>query len=237
MCTRIHADTPIHSENGPGAPCSTLGVLSPQDHCAFWLVPVCTIYWVVIYISGSVLPQGETFHPMVWHPSQLLASLGGCQLKQHKWPNLWTVCHIGCDLSHQVWLQEIRRAMIHSHTRRVSNLEQDSFVDLASCRTSGSSNGARIIGVLHIVSLCALYKQSWSHSHQRMCIILLIHLTHSPRHRYLSARALNKRPRGHDYYTYIDNLLYVLYFTVFTGIESIPPSMSDLGVTIIIVYW
>ena len=28
--------------------------------------------------------------------------------------------------------------------------------------------------------------------------------------------------------------MYVLYFTVFTGIESIPPSMSDLGVMIMI---
>ena len=28
--------------------------------------------------------------------------------------------------------------------------------------------------------------------------------------------------------------MYILYFTVFTGIESVPPGMSDLGVTIII---
>ena len=28
--------------------------------------------------------------------------------------------------------------------------------------------------------------------------------------------------------------MYVLYFTVFTGVESIPPGMSDLGVTIMI---
>ena len=85
-----------------------------------------------VYISGSALPKGETFCPTVQHPSQLLASLGGCQLKQHEWPNLWTACHLGCDPSHQVWLWEIRRAMIRSHTRRVSKLEWDGFVDLAS---------------------------------------------------------------------------------------------------------
>ena len=85
-----------------------------------------------VYISGSTLPKGKTFCPMVRHPLQLLASLGGCQLKRHAWPDLWTACHLSCDPSHQVWLQEIRRAMICSHTRRVSKLERDGFVDLAS---------------------------------------------------------------------------------------------------------
>ena len=42
--------------------------------------------------------------------------------------------------------------------------------------------------VLHLVSLCTLYRLSWSHSHQRTCTLLLIHLTHSLRHRYLSTR-------------------------------------------------
>ena len=31
--------------------------------------------------------------------------------------------------------------------------------------------------------------------------------------------------------------MYVLYFTIFTGIESIPPGMSDLGVMIMIGFW
>ena len=31
--------------------------------------------------------------------------------------------------------------------------------------------------------------------------------------------------------------MYVLYFTVFTGVESILPGTSDLGVTIIIRFW
>ena len=31
--------------------------------------------------------------------------------------------------------------------------------------------------------------------------------------------------------------MYVLYFTVFTGVESVPPGTSDLGVTIIIGFW
>ena len=31
--------------------------------------------------------------------------------------------------------------------------------------------------------------------------------------------------------------MYVLYFTVFTGIESIPPGTSDLGVMIMIGFW
>ena len=133
-CAPASADVPIHSENGPGVPCSTLGVPSPQDRHAFRLMPMCTIYRVVIYICGSTLPRGETFCPTVWHPSQLLASLGGCQLKWHEWPDPWTVCHLSCNPSHQVWLREMRGAMIRSHTRRVSKLEQDSFMDLVSRR-------------------------------------------------------------------------------------------------------
>ena len=31
--------------------------------------------------------------------------------------------------------------------------------------------------------------------------------------------------------------MYVLYFTIFTGVESVPSGMSDLGVTIIIGFW
>ena len=46
-CAPASADAPIYSENGLGVPCSTLGVPFPQDHHAFWLVPVCTTYWVV----------------------------------------------------------------------------------------------------------------------------------------------------------------------------------------------
>ena len=41
-------------EHGPGTPCSTLGVLSPQDCHAFGLVPMCTIYWVVKSTSLEV---------------------------------------------------------------------------------------------------------------------------------------------------------------------------------------
>ena len=68
-----------------------------------------------------------------WCMSQFLASLGGCQLKWHEWPDLWMVCHLSCNPSHQVWLQENRRTMIRSRTRRVSKLDWDGFVDLASC--------------------------------------------------------------------------------------------------------
>ena len=31
--------------------------------------------------------------------------------------------------------------------------------------------------------------------------------------------------------------MYLLYFTIFTGIESIPPGTSDLGVIIMIGFW
>ena len=65
--------------------------------------------------------------------SQILASLGGRQLKQHEWPDPWTVCHLGCDPSHQVWLQENRRTAIRSCTRRVSKSDWDDFADMASC--------------------------------------------------------------------------------------------------------
>ena len=58
------ADAPIHSENGPGVPCLTLGVPSPQDRHAFWLVPVCTIYWVVKFTSLEAHYQkGKIFMP------------------------------------------------------------------------------------------------------------------------------------------------------------------------------
>ena len=64
LCAPASADAPIHSENGLGAPCSTLGVLSPQDHCAFWLVPMCTTYWVVKSTSPEARYQkGKTSHP------------------------------------------------------------------------------------------------------------------------------------------------------------------------------
>ena len=65
--------------------------------------------------------------------SQILASLGGRQLKRHEWPDPWTVCHLGCDPSHQVWLWENRRTAIRSRTRRVSKSDWDDFADVASC--------------------------------------------------------------------------------------------------------
>ena len=109
-----------------------------------------------VYISGSVLPKGKTFCPTVWQPSQLLASLGGCQLKWHEWLNLWTACYLSCDPSHQVWLWEIRRAMICSHTRRVSMLEWDGFMDLASHRlhTHAMVLGQSVCYTLWVLALC-----------------------------------------------------------------------------------
>ena len=66
--------------------------------------------------------------------SQILASLGGRQLEWHEWPDPWTVCHLGCDPSHQVWLRENRRTAIRSRTRRVSKSDWDDFADVASCK-------------------------------------------------------------------------------------------------------
>ena len=74
-----------------------------------------------------------TYITSAWHMSQILASLGGRQLKQHEWPDPWMVCHLGCDPSHQVWLRENRRTAIRSRTRRVSKSDWDDFADVASC--------------------------------------------------------------------------------------------------------
>ena len=73
-----------------------------------------------------------------------------------------------------------------------------------------------------------LHRLSWSHPHQRTCTILHTHLTRFPDHWYSSTRVLNERPRGHDFIKFVC----LLYFTLFTGIESILPGMSDLGVMI-----
>ena len=74
-----------------------------------------------------------TYITCVQHMSQILASLGGCQLKRHEWPDPWTVCHLSCNPSHQVWLWENRRTTIRSRTRRVSKSDWDDFTDMASC--------------------------------------------------------------------------------------------------------
>ena len=71
-------------------------------------------------------PRCDTHHNY-WHPWV------GTSWKQHEWPDLWTVFHLSCDPSNQVWLREIRRAAICSHTRRVSKFDWDGCVDLASC--------------------------------------------------------------------------------------------------------
>ena len=93
--------------------------------CAL-LIVVCLHLWKCIAATA-------THHISAWHMSQFLAFLGGHQLKRHEWPNLWMACHLGCDPSHQVWLRENSKAMICSHTRRVSKLDWDGFIDLASC--------------------------------------------------------------------------------------------------------
>ena len=89
--------------------------------------------------------------------------------------------------------------------------------------------------MIHIVSLCALYRLSWSHPHQRTCTIWLTHVTRSLGHRLLSAWVSNERPRGHNSDRIL--ILLVILITIFTGIESIPPGMSNLGVTILIGFW
>ena len=65
-----------------------------------------------------------------------------------------------------------------------------------------------------------------------MCTILFIH--RSPRCRWLSALVSNERPRGHNSNRIL--IICVLYFTVFTGVEFVPPGTSNLGVTIQIVF-
>ena len=82
-----------------------------------------------------------------------------------------------------------------------------------------------------------LHTDSWSHSHQRTCTVFFTHFTHSPRHGWLSAWVLNERPRGHKFY--MKRILIIYECTllhVFTGVESVPPCTSDLGVTIQIAF-
>ena len=87
-CVPASADAPIHSENGPGVLCSDLrSTISTGPSCLSVGAHVHYLLSCQVYISGSALPKGKTFCPTVWHTSQLLASLGGRQLKWHEWPD------------------------------------------------------------------------------------------------------------------------------------------------------
>ena len=81
--------------------------------------------------------------------------------------------------------------------------------------------------MLHITSLCTPYRQLKSFTSEDVHYILLT-LHRSLRRGCLSAWVLSEQPRGHKLCKDFDNLL--VYFTVFTGIESVPPCTSDLGV-------
>ena len=122
VCRRASAfvDSPITLREWPGSAVFFLRSTASQDRRAFRLVPVSTIYRVVVYISGNSA-DAATYIISAQHMSQILASLGGRRLKRHEWPDPWTVCHLGCDPSHQVWLRENRRTTICSCTRRLAN--------------------------------------------------------------------------------------------------------------------
>ena len=142
----------IHSENCLGTPCST-SEYHLHKTIMLLLVPMCTVYRVVKSTSLEAcyrrvrLPAPHYTHHNYWHP------LGGHQLIRHQWPELWTAFHLSCNLIHQVWLWERRRAAICSWTGGLA-----SWIKTASWSwqavTLHSSNGARIIGVLHIWPLC-----------------------------------------------------------------------------------
>ena len=125
-------DALIHSENSPGTPCSTLLVPSTGPSCLSVGTCVHCLLSCQVYISRSVLSSGETIH-LALHASQLLASLGGRQL------NMTQVART-VDFTPPQLLPESSsvvmgrsRAAIHSSTRRVSKLDGDGFMDLASC--------------------------------------------------------------------------------------------------------
>ena len=100
----ISEDALIHSENCPGMLCSTLKVLSPQDRRAFQLVHVCTVYRVVKSTSlQKHVILGQDFSPHIMHVT-IIGIPGWVPAEINMWPQLWTVFHLGCDLSHQVWL-------------------------------------------------------------------------------------------------------------------------------------
>ena len=84
----IHASTSF--QKSPGVPYTPEQVPPPQDCCAFWLVPMC------ITEESHDRLQTSAVHITI------LASLGGCQLKQCR-QHTSRIC-LGCKLSHQVWL-------------------------------------------------------------------------------------------------------------------------------------
>ena len=133
-CAPVPADAPLTLREQPGSAVFFLrSTTSTGPSCL--LVGACVHYlWSCCLYLWKCTATGVTHHLPAWRTSQLLTSLSGHQLNRHEWPDLWTTCHLRCDPSHQVWLWKNRRAMMCSHTRRVSKLERDGFIDLASCR-------------------------------------------------------------------------------------------------------
>ena len=175
-------DTLRHSENClRNATFYPMSTVSTGPSCLLVGAHVHCLSSCLVYISGSMLITGRDYSPPV-RTSQLLVSLDGHQL------NMTRVVWIVDCISPWLWPEsssvapwDRRRAAIRSHTKRVSKLDWDGFVEPGKPWTSCSSNGARIIRVLHIVSPCALYRSSWSHPHQRTCNIIHTQLTHVPK--------------------------------------------------------
>ena len=142
-CVSTFIDTPITLRERPGNAVFLLrSTASTGPSClsvgarVHYLLSCCLHLWKHSAAAATDITSA-------WRMSQIMASLGGRQLKWNEWPNPWMVCHLGCDPSHQVWLQENRRTAIRSRTRRVSKSDWDDFADLAS---SGPNAHPMVLG-------------------------------------------------------------------------------------------
>ena len=115
-----------------------LWVLSPQDHRAFRLVPMCTIYRVV-YISGITVLKGRDLPPHgATYITRNYITITGVPGWAHQLK--WHMCAWLVD-SEPPRLQPKSSSVVTenkgnndtlSYQIRVSKLERDGFMDLAS---------------------------------------------------------------------------------------------------------
>ena len=103
-CASAFVDAPITLWERPGNAVFFLrSTASTGPSCLS--VGACVHYLLSCLHLRKHSTAAATYITSARRMSQILASLGGCQLKRQEWPDPWMVCHLGCDPSHQVWLQ------------------------------------------------------------------------------------------------------------------------------------
>ena len=149
----------IQSENCLGTPCSTLRVPSPQDCHAFWLVPMCTVYQVVKSTSPEACHHRVRLLPLATHVT--IIGIPGWA------PAEYDMCGPNCGLhSTLVATRVIKCGYGKEGEQRYALVPRGlaSWIEMVPWTWQATDltliNGARIIGVLHIVNPCTLYRLS-----------------------------------------------------------------------------